>query len=143
MTSANPFIVFGMRETYKRLEAASVTGEVLKWFKIYLSDRRQRVVLPGVSSFWDNIRAGVPQGSILVPLLFLLFINDIVYIIYSKIPLFADDTILFIKNALYAATCLNFYLDKITRWAVIWLVTFTPSKTEVLLLYKYYTTPTS
>ena len=106
MTSANPLIVFGMRDTYTRLEAASVTGEVLKWFKIYLFDRRQRVVLPGVSSFWDNIRAGVPQGSILVPLLFLLFINEIVNIIYSNILLFADDTILFIiiENAPYAAT---------------------------------------
>ena len=73
MTSATSLIVFVMRDTYTRLEAASVTEEVLKWFKIYLSDRRHLVVLPGVSSFWDNIRAGVPQGSILVPLLFLFF----------------------------------------------------------------------
>ena len=51
-----------------KLEVAGVTGEVLIWFRNYLSDRRQRVVLPGVSSDW--IRAGVPQGSILGPLLF-------------------------------------------------------------------------
>ena len=119
-----------------KLEAAGVTGEVLNWFKSYLSDRRQRVVLPGVSSNWNYIRAGVPQGSILGPLLFLLFINDIVNDIGSNIRLFADDTSLFIivNNPHDAATCLNSDLDKITRWAATWLVTFNPSKTNALLL---------
>ena len=119
-----------------KLEAAGVTGEVLNWFKSYLSDKRQRVILPGVSSVWNFIGAGVPQGSILGPLLFLLFINDIVNGIDSNIRLFADDTSLFIivDNAPYAAACLNFDLDRITRWAATWLVTFNPSKTEALLL---------
>ena len=119
-----------------KLEAAGVTGEVLNWFKSYLSDRRQRVILPGVSSVWNCIRAGVPQGSILGPLLFLLFINDIVNGIDSNIRLFTDDTSLFIivDKAPCAAACLNFDLDRITRWAATWLVTFNPSKTEALLL---------
>ena len=119
-----------------KLEAAGVTGEVLNWFKSYLSDRRQRVILPVVSSVWKFIRAGVPQGSILGPLLFLLFKNDIVNGIDSNIRLFEDDTSLFIivDNAPYAAACLNFDLDRITQWAATWLVTFNPSKTEALLL---------
>ena len=55
-----------------KLQAAGVSGKVLAWFKSYLSDRRQRVVIPGATSDWASIRAGVPQGSILGPLLFLV-----------------------------------------------------------------------
>ena len=55
-----------------KLEAAGVSGRLLLWFKNYLSDRKQRVVLPGAYSDWTNIRAGVPQGWILGPLLFLV-----------------------------------------------------------------------
>ena len=56
-----------------KLKAAGVRGEVLEWFKGYLSDRKQRVLLPGAVSDWTSIKAGVPQGSILGPLLFLLY----------------------------------------------------------------------
>ena len=115
-----------------KLEAAGVSREV----KRYLSDILQRVVPTGVSSFWNYITAGVPQGSILGTLLFLLFISDIENGIGSNLRLFADDTCLFIivENAPFAATCLNLDLDKITWWAATWLVTFNPSKTEALLL---------
>ena len=78
-----------------KLEAAGVTGEVLTWFKSYLSHRKQRSVLPAAVSDWLFLNAGVPQGSILGPLLFLLYINDIVLNIGSNIRLFADDTSLF------------------------------------------------
>ena len=75
-----------------KLEAAGVTEKLLAWFKNYLYDRKQRVILPGVSSDWSKILAGVPQGSILGPLLFFIYINDIVNEIGSNIRLFADDT---------------------------------------------------
>ncbi|MCG7870185.1 MAG: hypothetical protein JAY74_27935 [Candidatus Thiodiazotropha taylori] len=119
-----------------KLKAAGVTGEVLDWFKHYLSDRKQRVVLPGAVSDWVFIRAGVPQGSILGPLLFLLYINDIVNDIGSNIRLFADDTSLYIvvDDPITTANCLNTDLDKISRWAATWLVSFNPTKTESLLI---------
>ena len=118
-----------------KLQAAGVTGKVLAWFKSYLSDRRQRVVIPGGTSDWTSIYAGVPQGSILGPLLFLVYINDIVVDIGSHIRLFADDTSLYIivDDPVTAAGCLNTDLQKITRWAAIWLVKFNPIKTEAFL----------
>ena len=99
----------------------------------YLSNRKERVVLPGVQSKWNFIYAGVPQGSILGPLLFLLYINDIVGDIWSSIRLLADDTNLYIivDNLDHAAQLLNADLEKITRWAETWLVIFNPGKNRI------------
>ena len=119
-----------------KLRAAGISGSLRSWFESYLSERRQRVILPGTKSDWNYIYAGVPQGSILGPLLFLLYINDIVKDIQSNIRLFADDTSLFIvvENPDTAAQTLNSDLEKITKWAKDWLVSFTPIKTETLLI---------
>ena len=77
----------------------------------------------------------MPQGSILGPLLFLVFINDIVEEINSSIRLFADDTSLYIivDDPLDAAIQLNADLPRIDMWASMWLVTFNPSKSESLI----------
>ena len=116
-----------------KLEAAGIKGSLLTWFRSFLSDRKQRVFLPGAESKWNEIRAGVPQGSILEPLLFLLFINDIVKDLGCNIRLFADDTSSFLQaeNPDSAAELLN--LDKIMAWAKRWLVHFNPVKTEAFL----------
>ena len=118
-----------------KLKAAGIKDSLLAWFRSYLSNRKQRVVLPGAESKWNEIRAGVPQGSILGPLLFLLFINDIVKDIGCNIRLFADDTSLFliVENPDIAAELLNLDLDKIIAWAKKWLVRFNPVKTEAFL----------
>ena len=118
-----------------KLEAAGIKGSLLAWFRSYLSNRKQRVVFPGAESKWNEIRPGVPQGSILGPLLFLLFINDIAKDIGCNIRLFADDTsvCLVVENPDTAAELLNLDLDKIMAWAKKWLVRFNPVKTEAFL----------
>ena len=112
-----------------------MSGTLDNRFKSYLSDRKQRVVLPSTVSEWTFIRVGVSQGSILGPLLFLVYINDIVRNIGSNIRLFADDTSLFIivDNPVTTADSFNTDLNKISQWAATWLVTFNPAKTEALL----------
>ena len=99
-------------------------GSALNWFENYLSIRKQRVVHPGILSNLVYIPAGVPQGSILGPVLFLLYINDIVNAIGNNIRSFADDTSLsiIVENPVMAA-----------HWAATWLVLFDPTKTESLI----------
>ena len=95
-----------------KLKSIGISGDLLKWFSSCLDGRKQRLVLQGVESKWNYIKAGVPQGSIL--LLFLIFINDIVTVIGSSIRLFADDTSLFIivDNPDVAAEILNADVEK-------------------------------
>ena len=97
-------------------------------FSDYLANRKQRVVIPGTCSDWLPVMAGVPQGSILGPLLFLLCINDIVDNINLAIRLFADDTSLYIiaDNPHNTARQLNTDLQMI-------LVTVNPIKSESII----------
>ena len=119
-----------------KLKAAGVSGSLLKCFISYLADRKQRVVFPGAQSDWNFIHAGVPQCSILGPLLFLLYINDIVTDIGSNIRLFADNTSLYIivDYPNIPAEIINSDLVKISKWARAWLVDFNAAKNEALLL---------
>ena len=120
-----------------KLKMAGISGKLLSWFENYLYQRRQRVLINGQCSTWGTTSAGVPQGSVLWPMLFLLFINDIVQEVHNcHIRLFADDTCLFIEidNRETDTVLLNSDLERINTWSKKWLVTFAASKTKSLII---------
>ena len=117
-----------------KLNKIGISGNLLNLIRNYLSGRKQRVIIKGQTSDWGSIDAGVPQGSILGPLLFLIFINDIVDNLTCKVKLFADDTLLYVvaDDHKLSADLLNFNLNQIRLWSNQWLVTFNPKKTKLL-----------
>ena len=121
-----------------KLKSAGLSGSLIDWLSNYLENRLQRVCLNNCTSTWQSINAGVPQGSILGPLLFLIFINDIVKDIRGIIRLFADDTILFdiVEDPLLTGITLNVDLSRIFAWAKQWLVEFQPIKQESFIASK-------
>ena len=109
-----------------KLNQNGISGNLLKLLRDFLSYRKQRVVLNGQHSSWDNVNAGVPQGSILGLLLFLIYINDLSNNLSSNCKLFADDTSLFsvVNNIHTSATTLSQDLKAITKWAFQWKMIF-------------------
>ena len=98
----------------------------------FLSNSKQRVVLDGQVSTWTSINAGVPQGSILDPLLFLIYINDLSDNLPSYVKLFADETSLFsvIHDINVSAEELNEDLKIISDWAFQWKIIFNPDASK-------------
>ena len=120
-----------------KLSLCGIKGNLLKWFGSYLEDRLQCVVINGQFSNWAKLNSGVPQGSVLGPLLFLIYINDITSVVnFSHIRLFADDTCLFIEvqDREEAVIQIEKDLFNIEKWAERWLVAFAPEKTKSLTI---------
>ena len=94
----------------------------------FLGNRYQRTVINGNTSNWDPIHAGVPQGSVLGPLLFLVFINDLIHGMKSDARIFADDTSLFIivDDPDVAFDILSHDLKLVEQWAKQWRMLFNP-----------------
>ena len=98
----------------------------------FIRNRKQRIVLNGQTSSWADVSAGVPQDSILGPLLFLAYITDLADGLSSNAKLFADYTSLFfdVHNAYTTAKELNNDLVKISRWAYQWKMSFNPDPSK-------------
>ena len=118
-----------------KLESFGVRGKLLNLLKDYLSNRFQRVLLNGRESSWLPIKAGVPQGSILGPLLFLIYINDLPDGLNSVAKLFVDDTSLFsvVQDPNESAKYLNLDLNVISQWAYQWKMLFNPDSKKPAL----------
>ena len=113
-------------------------GRLLHWVEKWLSDRKQRVILNGSFSDWVNVLSGVPQGSVLGPTLFIIFINDIdlaIDVTSSFLFKFADDT----KVGRVVETEdqrdeLQAAISKLEQWSQEWQMLFNASKCHILHL---------
>ena len=119
----------------ENLERYGVAGHLHDWFKNYLEDRQQRVIVDGFTSSWAPVTSGVPQGSLLAPILFIIFINHLP----SALPdgtltaLYADDTKLYRSILLYLdADKLQQALTNLDSWSLHNNINFSASKCKVL-----------
>ena len=118
-----------------KLRQNGIEGKLLEWLNSDLSQRKHKVGLKSCFSGLKSIFVGVPQGSVLWPLLFLVYINDKAKYPLSLTRLFADDSSFFNAAAHISdlAGIINHDLQLLTNWARQWLVTLNPPKTEAVL----------
>ena len=137
------FDLVSHRHLIYKMGKYGITQQVQNWVKSFLSQRTQRVVIRGTPSESCDVSSGVPQGSVLGPILFLIFINDLPLEVISPLSLFADDSKIFTrivseKNKNCRETCgreiLQKDLDSIKEWAVKWRMEFNVDKCKVMHL---------
>ena len=117
-----------------KLSRNGISGNLLYLLKDFLKYQKQRVVLNGQNSSWKGITSGVPQGSILGPLLFLIYyINDLLDGLSSNCKLIADDTSFFsvVHDVTISSSELNSDLAKISEWDFKWKMSFNPDPTRL------------
>jgi hypothetical protein len=119
----------------EKLKGYGINGTLLQWFGSYLKDRKQVVVIEGCCSREVDVLSGVPQGSILGPILFLLYINDMPRVVSlpGKIALYADDAKLYMKiQTINDCIKLQEQLNKLSEWSKKWKLDFNASKCKVM-----------
>jgi len=116
-----------------KLAFYGIRGPTLRWITAFLNGRKQAVSVNGSLSSWEKVTSGVPQGSVLGPALFLLYINDICQNLQSSIRLFADDSIIYreIKSP-SDHNILQHDLNLLAAWADTWMMKFNIGKCAVM-----------
>jgi hypothetical protein len=116
-----------------KLESYGIRGKVKNWIRDFLVGRRQRVKVNGSFSGWADVSSGVPQGSVLGPVLFVLFINDLPDLVRNLCSMYADDTKVY-GPAASPEHCesLQRDLDSLVSWADDWQMKFNADKCQVL-----------
>ena len=117
----------------QKLASYGFSGKLLLWLRGFLSNRYQRVILNGSFSSWCAMTSGVPQGSVLGPLLFTLYINDIPNIVHTNLSFFADDSKVYsVIKTLEDSHQLQADLDNIQEWCQIWLLKLNLLKCKIM-----------
>ena len=121
------------KKLISKLDFYGVRGNTLQWISCFLEGRQQCVVLEGTQSSYLDGFSGVPQGSVIGPTLFLVYINDLPEYVNSTVHLFADDTVMYLTiNSDEQCTQLQADLNRLEEWEREWLMAFNPEKCEVL-----------
>ena len=108
-----------------KLKSHGMGNSIINWIEQWLTDRRQRVVVDGEVSSWKSVLSGVPQGSVLGPILFLVYIDDLEEGVTGNILTFADDTKLFRKTKeIGDKRKLQDYIGKLVKWSEKWQMLF-------------------
>ena len=116
-----------------QLKAHGIGNDVINWIEKWLTHRRRRVIVDGEISNWKSVLSGVPQGSVLGPILFLIYINDLEDDISSKVLKFADDTKVFRKVTNDTdKQSLQDDLDKLFKWSEKWQMLFNFGKCKCI-----------
>ena len=120
-----------------KLKSLGISGSLLKLIQNYLDNRFQRVLLNGQTSEWKLVKAGVSQGSILRPLFFLVYINDICSNLSTNVKLFADDISLFsiVNDTNKSFENLSNDPFIISNWAYQWKMSFNPDRSKQAEVY--------
>ncbi len=106
------------RKLMTKVRALGIGGTIADWIENWLTGRKQRVVINGKASKWVNVASGVPQGSVLGTLLFIIYINNLDCDIVTKLNKFADDTKLGNRaDTLENVSNIQIYLNRIVNWA--------------------------
>jgi hypothetical protein len=120
-----------------KLEHCGIRGQTLKWIEAFLTGRTQTVIVDGASSDPAPVISGVPQGSVLGPILFLVFINDLPLQVQSKTRLFADDCVIYREiHSENDCRALQEDLNKLAEWEKKWGMSFHPEKCSVLRIHR-------
>jgi len=133
MDFSKAFDVVPHNRLINKLQRYGIQNTTLVWIRNFLKHRSQRVVVSGEKSGWSEVISGVPQGTVLGPLLFLLYINDLPNNINSHVRLFADDCIIYrvIKND-QDPPLLQEDLHTLGKWANLWQMKFNSKKCFVM-----------
>ena len=123
------------RRLLGKLESYGIQGDTLGWIEAFLTGRKQKVVINGHSSEWTDVKSGVPQGSVIAALLFVIYINDLPENIKSHLYLFADDCKFFRQIITSEDTSImQADLNTLHEWSKKWLLEFHPGKCVTLRL---------